>query len=238
MNYTYLLINIGVILFPLILSFDKKVYFFSKWKYVLPAIAITGGFFLIWDLLFVKLNVWSFNSNYIVGIKLLGLPLEEILFFLTVPYACIFIYECLNAYFPKNDLQKYSFSLSNLLLGLCIAILFFGYSRWYTLINFGFLFVVLAYVEYANVEFRFMYKFYRAYLVALIPFYIVNGFLTAIPVVMYNNNENLGFRVGTIPVEDHFYLMGLLLMNIYLYEFFKGRSQAISNKQIEKGTSL
>ncbi|RNL50157.1 lycopene cyclase domain-containing protein [Pedobacter jejuensis] len=224
MTYIYLLINIAVIFFPLVLSFDKKVHFFSKWKFVLPAILITGLVFLIWDLLFVKLNVWSFNPDYIVGIRFFGLPLEEILFFLTVPYACVFIYECLNAYFPKDSLQKYSFSLSNLFLGLCVAMLFLGYNRWYTVINFGFLLLVLAYVEYVNVQFRLMFKFYRAYLVALIPFYIVNGYLTAIPVVLYNNNENLGFRVGTIPFEDHFYLMALLLMNIYLYEFFKSRA--------------
>ena len=221
MNYTYLLINLAVIFFPLVLSFDKKVHFFSKWRFVFPSILITGLVFLIWDILFTKLNVWSFNPDYLIGVNLLGLPLEEILFFLTVPYACVFIYECLNAYFPKNDLQKYSLAISNLFLGLCVAILFFGYNRWYTLINFGFLFMVLAYVEYVNVDFRFMYKFYRAYLVSLIPFYIVNGFLTSIPVVMYNDKQNLGFRLGTIPFEDHFYLMGLLLMNIYLYEVFK-----------------
>ncbi|MCZ4225082.1 lycopene cyclase domain-containing protein [Pedobacter rhodius] len=230
MHYIYLFINIAVIFFPLVLSFDKKVHFFSKWKFVLPAIFITGVVFLIWDLLFVKLNVWSFNPGYIIGVQFFGLPLEEILFFLTVPYACIFIYECLNAYFPKDNLQKYSFSVSNLFLGLCIAILFFGYNRWYTVINFGFLFVVLAYVEYVNVKFRFMYKFYRAYLVSLIPFYIVNGFLTSIPVVMYNDKQNLGFRVGTIPFEDHFYLMGLLLMNVYLYELFKSRTNSLKTE--------
>ncbi|MFC4213346.1 lycopene cyclase domain-containing protein [Pedobacter lithocola] len=229
MTYIYLLINIAVIFFPLVLSFDKKVHFFSKWKFVLPAILITGVVFLIWDLLFVKLNVWSFNPDYVVGIYFFGLPLEEILFFLTVPYACVFIYECLNAYFPKDGLQKYSFSLSNLFLGLCVAMLFLGYNRWYTVINFGFLLLVLAYVEYVNIQFRFMFKFYRAYLVALIPFYIVNGYLTAIPVVMYNDKENLGFRVGTIPFEDHFYLMALLLMNIYLYEFFKRKAVVKQN---------
>ncbi|MCZ4242678.1 lycopene cyclase domain-containing protein [Pedobacter punctiformis] len=223
MNYTYLLINLAVLFFPLVLSFDKKVHFFSKWKFVLPAILLTGAVFLAWDLLFVKLDIWSFNPKYITGINLLGLPIEEILFFLTVPYACIFIYECLNAYFPANGLEKYSLAISNLVLGLCVAILFFGYSKWYTLINFGFLFIVLAYVEYVNKKIRFMYRFYRAYLVSLIPFYIVNGFLTSIPVVLYNSKEILGMRVGTIPFEDHFYLMALLLMNVYLYQFFKSR---------------
>ncbi|WP_412467240.1 lycopene cyclase domain-containing protein [Pedobacter sp. KLB.chiD] len=224
MNYTYLLINIAVIFFPLVLSFDKKVYFFSKWKFIFPAILLTGIVFLIWDILFTKLNVWSFNPDYLVGINLFGLPLEEMLFFLTVPYACVFIYECLNIYFPKNNLQKYSLAVSNLFLGLSVALLFFGYNRWYTLINFGFLLIVLAYVEYVNVKLRFMYRFYRAYLVSLVPFYIVNGFLTAVPVVMYNDKENIGFRVGTIPFEDHFYLMSLLLMNVFLYEFFKSRA--------------
>ncbi|RZK64098.1 MAG: lycopene cyclase domain-containing protein [Pedobacter sp.] len=224
MNYVYLIINIGVILFPLALSFDKKVHFYSKWRFIIPAILITGVVFLIWDLLFVKLDVWSFNPNYLVGIYLWGLPLEEMLFFLTVPYACVFIYECLNAYFPNNSLQKYSLAVSHAVLGICFAFLFFGYTKWYTLINFGFLFVLLFSVEYVNQKYRFMYKFYRAYLVALIPFYIVNGFLTSIPVVIYNNNENLNFRVGTIPFEDHFYLMGLLLMNIYLYERFKSKA--------------
>ena len=66
-----------------------------------------------------------------------------------------------------------------------------------------------------------MGKFYRAYLVSLIPFFIVNGLLTCIPVVTYNNNENLGIRLGTIPVEDTIYLLLLLLMNIVIYEFFK-----------------
>ncbi|WP_293788758.1 lycopene cyclase domain-containing protein [uncultured Pedobacter sp.] len=224
MNYTYLLINIAVIFFPLVLSFDKKVHFFSKWKFVFPAILLTGIVFLIWDILFTKLNVWSFNPDYLVGINLFGLPLEEMLFFLTVPYACVFIYECLNIYFPKSNLQKYSLAVSNLFLGLSVALLFFGYNRWYTLINFGFLLIVLAYVEYVNVKFRFMYRFYRAYLVSLVPFYIVNGFLTAVPVVIYNDKENIGFRVGTIPFEDHFYLMSLLLMNVFLYEFFKSRA--------------
>lgn len=225
MNYTYLLINIFVILFPLALSFDKKVFFFKKWKFVIPAILITGVVFLIWDLLFTKLEIWSFNPDYIVGIYLWGLPLEEMLFFLTVPYACVFIYECLNAYFPKNNFNKLSFGLSNIILGLCISMLFFAYQRWYVLINFTFLFFVLGYVEYVNHKFRFMYRFYRTYLVSLIPFYIVNGFLTSIPVVLYNDKENLGFRVGTIPFEDHFYLMSLLLMNIYLYEVFKSRGE-------------
>jgi lycopene cyclase domain-containing protein len=55
----------------------------------------------------------------------------------------------------------------------------------------------------------------------------VNGVLTGTgieePVIWYNNSENLNIRLGTIPVEDAFYGMLLILLNISLFEFFQKR---------------
>ncbi|HMW27388.1 MAG TPA: lycopene cyclase domain-containing protein, partial [Ferruginibacter sp.] len=66
-------------------------------------------------------------------------------------------------------------------------------------------------------------SFLVSYLVCLVPFLIVNGFLTALPVVRYNDVENLGIRIHTIPFEDSFYGMLLVLMNIVIYEKLKSR---------------
>lgn len=66
--------------------------------------------------------------------------------------------------------------------------------------------------------------FLIAYLIILIPFLVVNGLLTAIPVVLYNDNENLGIRLYTIPIEDVFYGMLLIMMNVAGYERFKNLS--------------
>lgn len=61
----------------------------------------------------------------------------------------------------------------------------------------------------------------------LIPFLIVNGILTGSyvdePIVWYNNAENLGIRIGTIPVEDTVYAMLLLMMNITFLERFSSK---------------
>ena len=59
----------------------------------------------------------------------------------------------------------------------------------------------------------------------MIPFLIVNGLLTGSfiegEVVWYNNAENLGIRLGTIPIEDIVYAFNLLYPGIILIEKFK-----------------
>ncbi|HLO38917.1 MAG TPA: lycopene cyclase domain-containing protein, partial [Lacibacter sp.] len=74
--------------------------------------------------------------------------------------------------------------------------------------------------------------FLVSYLVVVIPFLIVNGLLTGIPVVLYNDAENLGFRIfsflpwpmNNIPFEDIFYGMLLILMNVSLFERLRNKS--------------
>jgi len=225
-NYTYLLINFLTILFPLALSFDKKVAFHKKWKYLWPGLAITGVVFLFWDILFTVDGVWSFNPHYTIGINILQLPVEEILFFLTVPFACTFIYACLNHYLKREMDMRLTRIISNLIIILSILILIFYHHRLYTRVAFtllAFLVIIFQFIY----KVRWLNRFYAAFVVALVPFYIINSILTSLPVVMYNNAENLGVRIGTIPVEDHFYLMALLLMNIGFYEYFRARKPKI-----------
>ncbi|SDM74397.1 lycopene cyclase domain-containing protein [Daejeonella rubra] len=224
MKFAYLLINFLTIFFPIILSFDKRVQFFKSWKFIFPGLFITGLLFLLWDYIFTVYGVWSFNPEYIIGFYILNLPLEEILFFVTVPFACIFVYECLNFYVRKDLLQRFSAYISYVLIGLSVLMLFLFYDRVYTLITFGLLAAVLIVAEFV-IKSSILSRFYLAYLVSLLPFYIVNGILTSIPIVMYNDAENMAFRVGTIPLEDHFYSMSMLLINILLFEYFRKKGK-------------
>lgn len=227
MEFSYLLINFLTIFFPIVLSFDKRVQFFKSWKYIFPGLMLTGLLFLFWDYLFTIYGVWSFNPEYIIGFNILNLPIEEILFFVTVPFACIFIYECLNYYIKPDLLKSVSKVISYIFIAFSILMLFLFYDRVYSLITFGLLAAVLIIAEFF-MKSTIMSRFYLAYFVSLIPFYIVNGLLTSIPIVMYNDAENMAFRVGTIPFEDHFYSLSMLLINILFFEYF--RKKAVLNK--------
>ena len=226
MEYSYLLINFLTVFFPIVLSFDKRVAFFKSWKFVFPGLLITGLLFLFWDYLFTIYGVWSFNAEYIIGFHILDLPIEEILFFITVPFACIFVYECLNYYVKPDLLKRFSSPISYFLIAFSILMVFLFYDRVYSLITFGLLAVVLIITEFV-IKSTIMSRFYLAYLVSLIPFYIVNGLLTSIPIVMYNDAENVAFRVGTIPFEDHFYSLSMLLINILFFEYFRKRGAIV-----------
>lgn len=202
------------------LSFDKKVAFYKNWKWLFPAMTVPALLYIAWDIFFTAKGVWSFNENYITGIKIINLPLEEVLFFFIVPYCCIFIYECIRVYFPAVTKIKWAgkFLLILALLLLAAGIIF--YNKYYT----SWTFVLTALTLIVLYLFRKQFYFFNAglfvfsYAVMLLPFLIVNGFLTAIPVVLYNDAENLGLRIYTIPFEDTFYGMLLILLNVVIYE--------------------
>ena len=181
--------------------------------------------YIIWDIYFISKGVWSFNEEYITGIKLYNLPIEEVLFFFIVPYCCVFIYACVRNYFPSLVNKKPADLFLKLLAVLLLIAGVIYFDKYYTGSTFIFtgIFVLIVYL------FRNFFKnfdavsFLISYAICLIPFLIVNGFLTAIPVVIYNDVENLGIRIYTIPFEDAFYGMLLILLNIVIYEKIKSK---------------
>ncbi|WP_407525646.1 lycopene cyclase domain-containing protein [Lacibacter sp. MH-610] len=233
-HYIYFLILGASLAGPLLLSFDKKVAFYKQWKYLFPAMVLPALFFIVWDVFKTRGGVWSFNDEYIIGSKFFSLPLEEILFFFVVPYCCVFIYACMRAYFPSIAGRNWGkpFLWSLVLLFIITAAL--NTERSYTFYTslFNVLFITLVLLLPKWFRGFDASSFLVSYAVTVIPFLIVNGFLTAIPVVLYNDAENLGIRIFSflpwpmhhIPVEDIFYGMLLVFMNIVLYEKLKHQS--------------
>ena len=222
-NFTYLILLIVSIAVPLIQSFDKRKRYAEKIKYIIPAILITAAFFIVWDINFTEAKIWTFNTEYTFGLILKGLPIEEWLFFLVVPYCCIFIYEIV-----KVDLEKYEYPNFFLALSLVLIVGFglIGYlfrQHRYTFPAFLIPAIYLGYTVIRNKFKDYLTKFYFSYFISLIPFLIVYGILAALPLVTYNPAHILNIRILNIPVEDFTYFFLLLLMMITIYEFLKER---------------
>lgn len=220
----YLIINIGSLIIPFLYSFEKKMNFIQHWKAVFLAILIVAVPFLIWDIWFTKIGVWGFNSAYLLGYNIFNLPFEEVLFFICIPYASLFTHYALLYFFPKISLTKsITHVITFLLLLISIVLVFLNLDKWYTVINF-LLFGLLMLFSILS-KTKLLQQFYLTFLVVLIPFLIVNGLLTgsfiAEEVVWYNNAENLGIRLGTIPIEDVFYAFTMLFSSHLLIEWLK-----------------
>lgn len=225
MNYYYLLINLALLILSFALALDKKARPVTSWKLMIPAVLVSGVLFSIIAFILNQFKVSIFNAEYIIGAHILQLPIEEVLSHFLLAFAGLNIYVVLNERFPKNGLEKFSLSVSNLLLGVLIAMLFFTHTKVYSVVTFSVLFSLLFYVEYVN-KLRFMYRFYRAYAALLIPFCLLYVSIGGLPILTYSLGETINLKLGVIPFESFFYLMSILLLSVYLFELVKSKSKS------------
>jgi len=212
----YLIIVILIFIFPLILSFESRVRFYRKFLPLLKAILLVGPIFILWDILAVTYGDWSFNPRYLAGITVGNLPIEEILFFVVVPYSCLFIYEVLD-YLGVEQAVRIS---PKVLLALAM-VLFLGAwvyrQQIYTFAALSAASLTLLIVLKARPALFQSRKYWLFLFVNSFPFIIVNGILTAVPVVNYNAGAIWGVRLGTIPLEDFFYCFSYLTLSVLVY---------------------
>ena len=216
-NYLYLIINLSAVSIPLIFSFHPRLRFYSHFKNLLVGFLFMVPVFIVWDIYFTHLKVWGFNNDYLLGINIFNLPLEECLFFICIPFSCIFTYHVVLT-LSKN---KSDFKIKRVWVFISLVLFVFGFLNMEKSYTF-FTFVLLSIVLPISAYFINMKLFLKTFFILLIPFSIVNGLLTGTliknQVVWYNNNENLSIRLGTIPIEDIFYALLMLLMVMIGYQ--------------------
>jgi len=223
-QYTYLLINFFTVIVCFIFSFHHKIKFNRYFGAFLAASLIVGVVFVAWDAWFTKIGVWWFNDQYLLGIRFAGLPLEELLFFICIPFACLFTYFCLDKFFKLDwkPLPEKIFVIISIIIALCIA--FWFTDRIYTFITFLSTACSLFILKFL-LKVNWIGKVSFVYLLLMPGFLMVNGILTGTglesPIVNYNPEEFMGIRILTIPVEDTVYGYELILWNIFLFQMFK-----------------
>ena len=225
-HYLYAAIDVGCLAVPFIASFHPSVPFYREWRYFFPVALIVGALFVIWDIFFTVSGIWSFNPRYISGIKFFKLPIEEVAFFICIPYACQFTYYCFSKLLRSPLSNAAATNIAYTIAGILMASGLYHVILFYTSVTFLLLAALLYFTAGNGIELKY---FFLAFMANLLPFFISNGLLTgswiAEPVVVYNQNYNLGIRVGTIPIEDFFYGMLFQWANVRGYNYLKGRAE-------------
>lgn len=218
MKTAYLLVDLLSVIIPLIVGFHPKINLYKIFPFMLFSNLIVMMPFIIWDHIFVKLGIWGFNEKYILGYKIFNLPIEEYLFFICIPFACIFTHFVIWERF-KKDIQSDLYLLP-LGLILLISLVFSIQSGIYTKVIgiFTLASTFITFILFRSDFAKFMRKFIISYFIILVPFVIVNGTLTGSytpePIVWYNDGQILGYRFLRIPVEDFLYTFSLIILNI------------------------
>jgi len=220
----YLTLELCSLAIPLIFSFDKKVAFYKHWKILFLSIIFTGIFFITTDIIFTKLGIWGFNPRYHLNFLVAGIPIEEWLFFLVIPYASIFTHFVFISYFPNTYLSdKLTRIITWILIPALLIIIVSFYDRAYTFFYAAVMTVALIISSFDKE--RLLNRFYITFLIILVPFFLINGILTgsfiAEEVVWYNGSEISDFRIFTVPFEDIMYGFSLILINLLLMSKFK-----------------
>ncbi|MBF0532639.1 MAG: lycopene cyclase domain-containing protein [Candidatus Omnitrophica bacterium] len=98
--YALILILAGVV--PLLLSFWPPLRFYQHGR----ALAATLGLILLifggWDVFAAYRGHWFFDPASVWPPRIINLPLEEVFFFIVIPFCCIFTWEIL-LFFCRKD---------------------------------------------------------------------------------------------------------------------------------------
>lgn len=220
----YLWINVLSLSVPFLVSFHPRIKLYKNWGALFLAMIIAMIPFIVWDIYFTEKGYWGFNEEYLMGISIFNLPIEEWLFFICIPYACIFTHLALLELNPKILLSEKTMKIVTYgVFALLALVLVYNTGKMYTFLDMAYGIIVLAWVYWKNKIL--LRSFYLTFLVMLIPFVIVNGVLTGygIPgeIVWYNDVQNLGMRFITIPLEDFVYAFSMILSVLYLFNQFK-----------------
>ncbi len=221
MRAEYLLFDLLILAGPLVLSLLPRYGMRARARSMALATLIVAVPFVAWDAM-VAGSHWWFDERYTLGVEALGLPVEEVLFFAAVPFACAFSWETLvRGASAQARLSPRLYWAAWILvpLGLGVAVWGPAYTG-LTLLALG-LFVVIDHMLGTGLLRMPRYWGFAALVLAFTA--VFNTYLTWRPVVHYGLSHQLGVRIGTVPVEDFGYGLALCSATVAVYQWHQIR---------------
>lgn len=105
-RFTYLAVLVGCLVCALWLEPVLRVRVLRRWRRLLITIGVVVVVFGLWDLAAIAAGHWTFDPAQTTGVLLPGdLPLDELFFFVVVPFCAILGFEAVRAVlrWPAGD---------------------------------------------------------------------------------------------------------------------------------------
>lgn len=224
MSFTYILVLFFTVIICFIASFDKRLQFNKHFGAFLKASVLVAIPFIAWDVWFTAKGVWWFNIDYTMGLNIAGLPLEEWLFFIFIPFSCIFTYYSIDKFFKIEWLSGFNNLIVFVTVIVCSVIALLYYDKIYTLITSLSAILTVVYLHFIA-KADWISKASLVFTILMLGFLPVNGILTGTgldtPIVNYNPDDFLGIRILTIPIEDSVYGYTQFLWVLYFFKKFQ-----------------
>jgi len=228
MKFTYALILFFTVIICLIASFDRRIKFNQHFSAFLKAAIVVAIPFIAWDVYFTAKGVWWFNTDYTIGLNIAGLPLEEMLFFIFIPFSCVFTFYTIDKYYKWNALSGFN----NILVFVSVIVLsvvaLLNTDKIYTFVTAIVTIATLIYLHFIARS-EWITKASVVFTILMLGFFPVNGILTGSfiesPIVNYNPKDFLGIRMFTIPIEDAVYGYSQFLLVLYFFKQFQRKTK-------------
>ena len=234
MEYTYSLILFFTVIICFVASFDRRLRFDREFIPFLKASALVAIFFIAWDIWFTSRGVWWFDTRYTIGVVIAGLPLEEWLFFIFIPFSCIFTYFCINKFFRLEQLSAFNNILVFVSVIVCAVVALRYADRIYTVVT-AVVTILTLLIFHFVLRVQWITQASLVFTLLMLGFLPVNGILTGTglesPIVNYNPADFMEIRILTIPIEDAVYGYSQFLLVLYFFKNFQ-------NKQSEQTGQL
>ena len=187
-SYTYALVLFLTVFICFIASFDRRLLFYKQFVAFIKSAFLVSIPFIAWDIWFTDKGVWWFNTDYTLGIVIAGLPLEEWLFFICIPFSCIFTYFCFNKYYKLDWLASFNNIIVFCSIIVCSVVGSLHHDKIYTFVTAISTIATMVYLHF-GIRAKWIGEASLVFTILMFGFFPVNGVLTGTglesPIVNY-----------------------------------------------------
>lgn len=161
---------------------------------------------------------WGYNPQYVSQIQVLNLPLEEALFFYLIPLATLVLWHAIPVSRTAVLLGK------GVVIGQILLALLMLFAPWPLPLRSAIDLVLCLVALGLIIRLDLLQRPVLAWTAVTAGcFLVANTYLTALPIVLYNADHMVPWRLGTIPVSDIHYNLAFLWLVLAVYLKTKSR---------------